>query len=362
MSAFATAAVVAFCILSCSGSLASELDISTPVGHIIGGETATKDRFHWFSGLVYKRCETSGQCGWARTACGASLIHPDILLTAAHCIPYLQDEVGNNAAYIGMHSPFQSGNGGQDKDIIALEKIVVHPDYDRFSQEHDLALLKLESPSDATPVKLDDGTNDMGRSTVLTALGYGIESVRSKVLTDQVKELDLLFVSNDICSLVYDDYYADTGHITDDMMCAQALRPGTDTCTGDSGGPLFIRGRSEEYDVQVGVTSFGIECAEDYPGAYTSVSSHFDYIASVICQYSSLPHTECREKSPVMFHGDDISKIDKKGLFYDERRGRRTSCVRLRRFAKRRRRKAKRFCRESTYKSSCPTTCKNLRA
>lgn len=361
MSTFTTAAVVAFCVLSCSGSLASELDVSNPVGYIIGGETATENRYHWFSGLVYTRCEISGQCGWARTACGASLIHPDILLTAAHCIPYLQDEVGNNAAYIGMHSPFHSENGGQDKEIIALEKIIVHPEYDRFSQEHDLALVKLESPSDVTPVKLDDGTNDMSRSTVLTALGYGIENVRSKVLTDQLQELDLLFVSNDMCSLIYDDYYAGTGHITDDMMCAQGLRSGADTCTGDSGGPLFIRGRSKEYDVQVGVTSWGIECAEDYPGAYVSVSSHFEYITSMICQYSSIPPIECRDRTSIIVHGAD-SKIDKKGLFYDERRGSRTSCVRLRRFAKRRRRKAKRLCRERTYKSSCPTTCKNLRA
>ena len=360
----ATATVLALSIRRLHVSFASELDNnhSNPEGYVIGGDVAAKNRYHWFSGLLHMHCKSAGECNWARTACGASLIHPDILLTSAHCIPYLQDEIRSNAAYIGMHSPFITDNGGQTKEIIPFEDVIVHPDYDRFSHEHDLALIKLVSPSDVTPVKLDDGTNDMRSSTVLTALGFGIEHIDSQVLSDQLLKLDLLFVSRVICSLVYEGYYVGSGHITDDMMCAQAFRSRTDTCTGDSGGPLFIRGSREEYDVQVGVTSWSIECAQDYPGVYTSVFYHLDYINSVICQYSAVPPAECLSTTRAKATDDSISAqdIDQKGFPYDNRRGHRTSCVRLRRLAKRRRQKAKRLCRQKSYKSSCAATCRGI--
>lgn len=52
----------------------------------------------------------------------------------------------------------------------------------------------------------------------------------------------------------------------------------TDTCTGDSGGPmLFVE--NGRWTV-VGITSFGVECARsDFPGVYTRVDAYLDWIS-----------------------------------------------------------------------------------
>ena len=62
------------------------------------------------------------------------------------------------------------------------------------------------------------------------------------------------------------------------QVCAG--RGSTDTCTGDSGGPMMVPDRSGSWSV-VGITSFGVECArEDFPGVYTRVSEYLQWIRS----------------------------------------------------------------------------------
>ena len=76
------------------------------------------------------------------------------------------------------------------------------------------------------------------------------------------------------------------------MMCA--ADDGEDSCTGDSGGPLVIRENSG--DVQVGIVSWGVECAHKvFPGVYARISSQFEWIRGHVCAESSDPpaYFEC---------------------------------------------------------------------
>ena len=64
-------------------------------------------------------------------------------------------------------------------------------------------------------------------------------------------------------------------------LCAGYENGYRDSCSGDSGGPLVsIR---DGVPVLVGVTSWGVKCAEKQkPGVYTRVTYYTDWITSII--------------------------------------------------------------------------------
>ena len=65
--------------------------------------------------------------------------------------------------------------------------------------------------------------------------------------------------------------------IGEDHICAGSGK--TDTCSGDSGGPLLEFDPDTEEWFVVGVTSFGLACAsKDFPGVYTDVGNYIDWI------------------------------------------------------------------------------------
>ena len=60
-------------------------------------------------------------------------------------------------------------------------------------------------------------------------------------------------------------------------------------CAGDSGGPLLASS-----GVQVGITSFGVDCTSNpLPNGFTRVSHYFDWIQEQICKRSRSPPNYC---------------------------------------------------------------------
>ena len=53
----------------------------------------------------------------------------------------------------------------------------------------------------------------------------------------------------------------------------------SDTCQGDSGGAMLSQERDSPFWSIIGITSFGVECAnERFPGVYTRVDQYLDWI------------------------------------------------------------------------------------
>lgn len=77
-------------------------------------------------------------------------------------------------------------------------------------------------------------------------------------------------------------------NITSSQLCAGAV--GSDSCNGDSGGPLF--GLTDMYNnsqkfVQFGIVSYGpINCTNGTPAVYTNVASYIYWIADNIADNS----------------------------------------------------------------------------
>ena len=84
-----------------------------------------------------------------------TLIQPDVVITAAHCLD------GDNA--------FSVKNGDEE---VMIREFVVHKGYNRWSSANDIGIIFLECPMTATPINLWGG-GDYPRMCDITTVGYG---------------------------------------------------------------------------------------------------------------------------------------------------------------------------------------------
>ena len=88
-------------------------------------------------------------------------------------------------------------------------------------------------------------------------MGWGTTVAGVLAGADALQEVDVVTITNEECSqgsIECED------EITPDSLCAAEVNMGS--CQGGSGGPLVIPGSNYEEDVQVGIVSWGIGCAE----------------------------------------------------------------------------------------------------
>ena len=117
---------------------------------IVGGELVRPGTYPWFTMLLYiENGEENFQ------SCGGSLVSPEWVLTANHCID--DDMRTNGAVRIGaFQKPYKEGNnGGQDVEFFRVDKVVEHPQYDSVSTDNDFTLLRIKGESKFEPVSMD---------------------------------------------------------------------------------------------------------------------------------------------------------------------------------------------------------------
>ncbi|XP_046457798.1 trypsin alpha-4-like [Daphnia pulex] len=212
--------------------------------------------------------------------CGASLITPTKILTAAHCVTEYKStkliKAKNFEVRFGMHNQKTYENDAEQTR--SVRKIKIHEDYNPKSVENDVAILTLDSAVDYTenvsPICLVPKCFNGDEKTV-TAMGWGhlqSDGENSHVL----RHADLSVVNNNRCKEEVDD-----GDLPDSALCAYA--EGQDTCQSDSGGPLVLE-YPEDTDCpfkQIGIVSYGDGCAAGTPGVYAKVASFVPWIKEV---------------------------------------------------------------------------------
>lgn len=224
--------------------------------------------------------------------CGGTLIHKDIVLSAAHCYVVFFER----GAYVGGSSDY-----GLDGTFHEDEAITVHPSYNEDTYTDDLMLIKLETVSEATPVTLnfDPAVPAVGEQVMI--LGFG--DVRENgPLSPELLQATLTVSGPVACREYYQPFetpisYSQLCAMDQDTTATNATRQ--DACQSDSGGPLLLPTTTTTTGwEQVGIISFSKGCGrENVPGVYVKLSVYQEWIEAGICALSADPPERCAANS-----------------------------------------------------------------
>lgn len=246
-----TAAVVV--LFATAGGCRSSTATSDDSAEIQGGK---RERGYPAVGVVH--------LSLAQSFCSATLIAPDVVLTAGHCIEEPGERIDAFFTGNGRAVP-DSGTDPSELGMVAHEVIAQarHPEFEYFEYcpgpVPDLALVKLAKPiTDIEPVKIGAApkTND-----ACIAVGFGTHSNDAGRDTFLAKRSASVKVG-EVRDATF-DVFAGTGS----------------PAHGDSGGPVFCGG------ALVGATS----CQPDYPPdavTFTNLAAASDWVTSMLARFA----------------------------------------------------------------------------
>jgi MYXO-CTERM domain-containing protein len=197
-------------------------------------------------------------CGWPTavylnlggSACSGTLVHPEIVITAAHC-------ASANGVQAGIN--FGEGQGGGARQVGAV--CYANPNYNGSSSS-DYAYCKLNEPVNDVPIippafGCDTSALAPGREVVI--VGFGVSDNGG---SGSKREVTTTIVGINTEALIGGN--------------------GEDSCQGDSGGPVYIKLKSEfggdDTWRAFGITSAGGQCGTG--GTYALMHQAIPWIES----------------------------------------------------------------------------------
>ncbi|MEF2482992.1 S1 family peptidase [Vibrio mimicus] len=237
---------------------------------IINGSDATLGEWPSIVALV-----KSGQNAFDGQFCGGSFLGGRYVLTAAHCVEFM--DPAKLDAVIGINN---LNNEGSEGIRVPVRRIYVHEDYFNSNLVNDIAILELAREVSSPAIRIADATTRISTAagSRMSVAGWGTTTPSgSSVYPSVLQKVDVNLQDQSTC------YMAMSGlnpsgisfNPNSTNFCAGTAN-NEDSCRGDSGGPIIVA----DTGVQLGIVSWGSAvCATSGTyGVYTNISYFTNWI------------------------------------------------------------------------------------
>lgn len=255
---------------------------------IYNGQPAPAGMFDWMVDMkAWFQDTTTGQVTLEHM-CGGTLVAPDAVVTAAHCLKMEDGSMVPGGALVleVQGAPYQAAS------------LMVHPSYDPaaltrqnddFSDgsvdsplgpNYDIAVIRLASPvPDAQPIQLPAADMQLAPGQALEVAGWGrTGSDESLPASDTLLYAQLQYAAPFDFASPGAPGTCPSPSFTD-TICGVNNVNGANSCAGDSGGPLYLRDYITGAATIVGVVSVGPDCDKANYGSYTDVRLYLNSLA-----------------------------------------------------------------------------------